>query len=95
MTTKLLENVSHFFALRFAPASMVMENMMFKVDGVQVSSNHVCNEKFCTINLENLNKQSSGSYRCEISGDAPEFKLSHETANMTVAGEFLNFLDFI
>ncbi|CAO1440882.1 unnamed protein product [Diamesa hyperborea] len=70
---------------RFAPASMVMENMMFKVDGVQVSSNHVCNEKFCTINLEQLNKQSSGSYRCEISGDAPEFKLSHETANMTVA----------
>lgn len=64
---------------------------MFKVDGVQVSSNHVCNEKHCTINLENLNKQSGGSYRCEISGDAPEFKLSHETANMTVAGEYYNF----
>lgn len=63
------------------------QNMIFTVEGVHVSAEHVCNEKFCTIHLDNLNLESSGAYRCEVSGDAPEFKLSHETSNMTVAGE--------
>lgn len=60
---------------------------MFNVDGVQLSPDHVCNDKFCTIHLENLSKRTSGEYRCEVSGDAPEFKIVHETANMTIAGE--------
>jgi hypothetical protein len=72
------------------------QNMIFSVEGVHVSSDHVCNEKFCTIHLDNLSNDSSGAYRCEVSGDAPEFKLVHETSNMTVAGEFvfdiLNFM---
>jgi hypothetical protein len=65
------------------------QNMVFTVEGVHVSAEHVCNDKFCTIHLDNLNLESSGAYRCEVSGDAPEFKLSHETSNMTVAGESL------
>lgn len=67
------------------------QNMIFNVEGVHVSSDHVCNDKFCTIHLDNLNNDSSGAYRCEVSGDAPEFKLSHETSNMTVAGEYEKF----
>jgi len=65
------------------------QNMIFNVDGVHVNSDHVCNDKFCTIHLDNLSNNSTGSYRCEISGDAPAFLLSHETSNMTVAGEYL------
>jgi hypothetical protein len=43
-----------------------------------------------------LSNDSSGAYRCELSGDAPEFKLVHETSNMTVVGkslfDILNFM---
>lgn len=63
--------------------------MIFIVEGIHVNSDHVCNDKFCTIHLDNLSNDSSGAYRCEVSGDAPEFKLSHETNNMTVAGKKL------
>lgn len=63
------------------------QNMIFTVEGVHVNSEHVCNDKFCAIHLDNLSNDSSGAYRCEVSGDAPEFKLSHETSNMTVAGK--------
>jgi hypothetical protein len=72
------------------------QNMIFAVDGVHVSSDHTCNEKLCTIHLDNLSSDSSGAYRCEVSGDAPEFKLVHETSNMTVVGkspfDILNFM---
>lgn len=63
------------------------QNMIFTVEGVHVSSDHMCNEKLCTIHLDNLSNDSSGAYRCEVSGDAPEFKLVHETSNMTIAGK--------
>lgn len=38
------------------------------------------------MSLEQLGIYTSGAYRCEISGDAPEFKLVSQTANMTIAG---------
>jgi len=38
------------------------------------------------VELEKLTAHSSGQYRCEVSGDAPEFKLIDQTANMTVGG---------
>lgn len=45
-----------------------------------------CNAHVCAIQLRDLRSpQSNGAYRCEISGDAPEFKLVHSTGNMTVA----------
>lgn len=75
---------------RYAPLMPTKQNMIFNVAGVHVSSDHVCNEKSCTIHLDNLSSDSSGAYRCEVSGDAPEFKLSHETGNMTVAGELVS-----
>ncbi|CRK89280.1 CLUMA_CG003039, isoform A [Clunio marinus] len=69
---------------RYSPLMSTKQNMIFNVEGVHVSSDHVCNDKFCTIHLDNLSNDTSGAYRCEVSGDAPEFKLSHETSNMTV-----------
>lgn len=74
--------------IRYAPLMPTKQIMKFDVDGVQLSPDYVCNKQFCTIHLENLSKKTSGSYRCEISGDWPEFKLSHEEANLTVAGEW-------
>ena len=66
--------------------------MKFPVVGVnlQLSTldrNYNCNHEICTIVLERLSIKSGGAYRCEISGDAPEFKLISETANMTIGGE--------
>lgn len=60
--------------------------LKFPVDGVTISDKKfTCNQFYCSIQLENLSQRSSGAYRCEVSGDAPEFKLISKTANMTVA----------
>lgn len=72
---------------RYAPFLKGNQNLHFPVDGVHVSNDFYCNEKRCSINLDNLNSDSSGAYRCEVSGDAPEFRIVHETSNMTVIGE--------
>jgi hypothetical protein len=71
---------------RYAPF-LPETNLLFPVEGVHVSGEHYCNEKRCSINLDNLNTDSTGSYRCEVSGDAPEFRIVHETSNMTVIGK--------
>ncbi|XP_037912968.1 uncharacterized protein LOC119652741 isoform X2 [Hermetia illucens] len=58
----------------------------FNVPGISISNrNQFCNKGSCRIELERLSPKSSGQYRCEVSGDAPEFKLISQTANMTVA----------
>lgn len=72
---------------RYAPLMPTKQNMLFSVEGVEVMPNYMCNNMFCTVHLKNLSSASSGAYRCEISGDAPEFKLSHETSNLTAAGK--------
>lgn len=62
--------------------------MKFPVDGVQVlDGKNFCNESSCRVELSSLGIKSSGVYRCEVSGDAPHFKLTTRAANMTVAGE--------
>lgn len=62
--------------------------MKFNVDGVTLREQTFnCNKYTCSISLEQLRPRTSGAYRCEISGDSPEFKLVSETANMTVAGK--------
>lgn len=59
----------------------------FPVNGVHlVEQTNTCNKMTCSIGLEQLGIYTSGAYRCEISGDAPEFKLVSRTANMTIAG---------
>ena len=72
---------------RYSPMMPQQPFMSFSVEGIHVGSDHMCNEKFCTIHLDNLSGETTGNYRCEVSGDAPEFKLVHETSNMTVVGK--------
>lgn len=63
----------------------------FDQDGVTLGDQRTfnCDKRSCTIALRELSAKSSGAYRCEISGDAPEFKLASRTANMTVGGKCL------
>ncbi|XP_050100194.1 uncharacterized protein LOC126580892 isoform X2 [Anopheles aquasalis] len=84
-SVKWYKDEREFF--RYSPL-MPQNLMLFDVDGVTVVPNstaQVCNHYMCSIQLHKLNTRSSGSYRCEISGDAPEFKLAHGVGNMTVA----------
>ncbi|XP_020812966.1 uncharacterized protein LOC110187828 [Drosophila serrata] len=69
---------------RYSPLTPPTTNW-FPVKGVTIAdgSPH-CNQFICNVELEKLNAHSSGQYRCEVSGDAPEFKLIDQTANMTV-----------
>ncbi|XP_058127030.1 uncharacterized protein LOC131290910 [Anopheles ziemanni] len=72
---------------RYSPM-MPRSLIYFEVDGVTVDRNsteQICNQFLCTIQLHQLNIRSGGSYSCEVSGDAPEFKLAHGVGNMTVA----------
>lgn len=62
--------------------------LTFTVEGVVVKQQmYNCDTSSCSVTLEQLRPQTSGAYRCEISGDSPEFKLDSETSNMTVAGK--------
>ncbi|XP_065082408.1 uncharacterized protein LOC135704818 [Ochlerotatus camptorhynchus] len=84
-SVKWYKDEQEFF--RYSP--MMEQNVMtFPVDGATVMSRspeHFCNRFMCSIQLQKLNIKSSGLYRCEISGDSPEFKLAHGIGNMTVA----------
>lgn len=60
--------------------------MKFPVEGAEAQENrHYCNSSICRIELGILSKKSSGVYRCEVSGDSPQFKITTKAANMTVA----------
>lgn len=64
--------------------------MKFPVPGVLVveQPDDVCSRRFCSISLGKLSSRSSGTYKCEISGDAPTFNVVFESRNMTVYGTF-------
>ncbi|XP_059219856.1 fasciclin-3 [Stomoxys calcitrans] len=81
-SVKWYKDGQEFF--RYSPLTPPTRNW-FPVKGVSIAagSSH-CNQFICEVELEKLNAHSSGSYRCEVSGDAPEFKLIDKTANMTV-----------
>lgn len=61
--------------------------LTFPVAGVSVIPNaSECDITRCKVNLHNLSSRySSGAYRCEISSEAPAFRLAAETRNITVA----------
>lgn len=62
--------------------------MKFNTSGITLADQQFnCNKRTCSITLTNFNKDSSGAYRCEVSGDAPEFKIISNTKNMTIAGK--------
>lgn len=73
---------------RYAPL-MVPAFINFAVPGISLIPNqtYACDRYTCTISLDKLESRTTGTYRCEVSGDAPEFKLDSQTANLTVAGE--------
>lgn len=83
-TPTIQHNTTHN---RYAPL-MTQTILTFPVVGISLPADqtYICNSHTCTISLEQLEASTSGSYRCEVSGDAPEFKLDSQTANMTVAG---------
>lgn len=76
---------------RYAPLMTQQTILTFPVVGISLlaEQTYICNSHTCTISLDQLEANTSGSYRCEVSGDAPEFKLDSQTANMTIAGSFV------
>ncbi|XP_074037583.1 uncharacterized protein [Leptinotarsa decemlineata] len=61
--------------------------MLFPVAGIHLEpSGTDCRQNRCKIRLENLSRAySGGAYRCEISSEAPAFRLASETHNVIVA----------
>ncbi|XP_035892710.1 uncharacterized protein LOC118503492 [Anopheles stephensi] len=70
---------------RYAPM-LFPKVTTYPVEGIVVATDRptICNQYLCSIRLTELQRRTSGEYRCEISGDAPEFKLANGTRNMTV-----------
>ncbi|KAH8312614.1 hypothetical protein KR044_011676, partial [Drosophila immigrans] len=81
-SVKWYKNDSEFF--RYAPLMQTVFRE-FPVQGVQlIDDSNECNESSCRVELNLLGVKSSGVYRCEVSGDAPHFKLTARSANMSV-----------
>lgn len=61
----------------------------FPVAGIHmVPQLNSCGQTRCKVRLTGLTRDhSGGSYRCEISSEAPTFRLASETRNVTVAGK--------
>ncbi|KAK9873676.1 hypothetical protein WA026_023614 [Henosepilachna vigintioctopunctata] len=59
----------------------------FQVKGVHVDSRRThCEDSSCTLYLNNLSRTfSSGAYRCEVSSEAPAFRLASQTHNVSIA----------
>ncbi|KAF2887647.1 hypothetical protein ILUMI_18526 [Ignelater luminosus] len=61
--------------------------MNFPVSGVQLALQGTdCGRAHCKVQLTKLTRHhSDGAYRCEVSSEAPTFRLAAETHNITVA----------
>ncbi|KAK5643965.1 hypothetical protein RI129_007810 [Pyrocoelia pectoralis] len=61
--------------------------MAFPVSGVHLAlQNTDCDRIHCKVQLTKLTRHhSDGAYRCEVSSEAPTFRLAAETHNITVA----------
>ena len=73
---------------RYTPAATVTITQ-FPVIGVHVDKHSSkCMPDGCDLLLKELSRpQSSGAYRCEVSTEAPAFRLASQTHNVTVAGK--------
>lgn len=62
----------------------------FPVAGVHLVTEATnCRPNRCQVRLTKLGREhSSGAYRCEVSSEAPAFRLAAETHNVTVAGTY-------
>lgn len=65
--------------------------MIFSAVGVHLTIEpydpYDCGRTKCRITLDNLSVSSTGTYKCEVSGDAPTFPIVFEASNMTVIGK--------
>ncbi|XP_065159897.1 uncharacterized protein [Atheta coriaria] len=61
--------------------------LLFPVHGVRLANETIdCGTRRCQLTLDHLVRQrSGGAYRCEVSTEAPAFRLISETRNVTVA----------
>ncbi|EDV42643.1 uncharacterized protein Dana_GF16919 [Drosophila ananassae] len=81
-SVKWYKNGKEFF--RYSPLTPPTY-IPFDVEGVRlIDGGNECNEYSCRVELNLLGVQSSGVYRCEVSGDAPHFQLTARDANMSV-----------
>ncbi|KAH8242856.1 hypothetical protein KR032_002604, partial [Drosophila birchii] len=72
-------------SIRYSPLASPIY-MTFGVPGLQVlDGKYMCNESSCRLDLSLQGAKSTGVYKCEVSGDAPHFKLADKADNMTVA----------
>ncbi|XP_045470373.1 uncharacterized protein LOC123677728 [Harmonia axyridis] len=71
---------------RYSPAGQ-QQLLQFQVLGVHVDvSRTKCSMTSCNLVLNDLSRTfSSGAYRCEVSTEAPTFRLASQTHNITVA----------
>ncbi|EDW81719.1 uncharacterized protein Dwil_GK10863 [Drosophila willistoni] len=75
----------HLEFFRYTPL-MHPVYIKFPVTGLQVlDGSYYCNESSCRLGLSLQGAKSTGVYKCEVSGDAPHFKLAAKEDNMTVA----------
>lgn len=67
------------------------EVMTFPVNGVHLTKEpydpYECSRTKCRVTLDNLSVRSSGTYACEVSLDAPSFRVVQDSSNMTVIGK--------
>lgn len=84
-----ITGITKFFICTFRYSPMMHPvYMKFPVAGVQVQDGkYFCNESTCRVDLSLVGAKSTGTYKCEVSGDAPHFKLAAKGDNMTVAGK--------
>ncbi|KAJ8911094.1 hypothetical protein NQ315_000554, partial [Exocentrus adspersus] len=73
-------------SLRYMPRQKP-NTMLYPVAGVHLASHGAnCSLTRCKVRLQKLTRaHSSGAYRCEISSEAPAFRLASETHNVTIA----------
>jgi len=86
----LLKNETYnlYLDIRYSPLTSPIY-MTFGVPGLQVlDGKYLCNESSCRLDLSLQGAKSTGLYKCEVSGDAPHFKLADKADNMTVAGGY-------
>lgn len=68
------------------------DTISFPVPGVHLVQKSInCSQDHCSLRLRGLTRDhSGGAYRCEISSEAPTFRLVSKTRNVTIAGKSHN-----
>jgi hypothetical protein len=60
--------------------------LFFPVDGVNLVMQPLCSQLACDLVLTDISSSTAGQYKCEVSSEAPHFKVVEKNTNLTVAG---------